>query len=187
MRSILLAVGLAALLVLPAGALAKPNETEKNAAKQQCKAERGQSPATKEAFKAKYHSFDRCARHNAAEEENENEAAHDNAAKRCKAERADPGFDAAHENKTFEEFYGTNENGKNAYGKCVSNKAKKQKAEMDAEDHEDADDFKNAARECAAERKAIGVEAFAAEHGTNGNKRNAFGKCVARKTQESSD
>jgi hypothetical protein len=57
---------------------------------------------------------------------------------------------------------------------------------MDAEDHEDADDFKNAARECAAERKAIGVEAFAAEHGTNGNKR-AFGKCVASKTRESSD
>jgi hypothetical protein len=186
MRSILVTVGLATLLVLPAGALAKPNETEKNAAKQQCKAERGQSPATKEAFKAKYHSFDRCARHNAAEEENENEAAHDNAAKRCKAERADPGFAAAHENKTFEEFYGTNENGKNAYGKCVSNKAMKQKAEMDAEDHEDADDFKNAARECAAERKAIGVEAFAAEHGTNGNKRNAFGKCVASNTEESS-
>jgi hypothetical protein len=187
MRSILVAVGLAALLVLPAGALAKPNETEKNAAKQQCKDERGQSPATHEAFKAKYHSFDRCARQNAAEEENENEAAHDNAAKRCKAERADPGFAAAHGGKTFGEFYGTNENGKNAYGKCVSDKAKKHKAEMDAEDQEDADEFKNAARECAAERKKVGVEAFVAEHGTNGNKHNAFGKCVASKTQESSD
>jgi hypothetical protein len=187
MRSILVTVGLAALLVLPAGAMAKPNGTEKNAAKQQCKAERGQSPATHEAFKAKYHTFARCARQNAAEEERENEAAHDNAAKRCKAERADPGFAAAHGGKTFEEFYGTNENGKNAYGKCVSEKAKEQKAEMDAEDQEDADEFKNAAKECAAERKKIGVEAFAAEHGTNGNKRNAFGKCVARKTKESSD
>jgi hypothetical protein len=182
----LVTIGLAALLVLPAGAMAKPNGTEKNAAKQQCKVERGHSPATYEAFKAKYHSFSRCARHNAAEEENENEAAHDNAAKQCKAERADSGFAAAHEDETFEEFYGTNENGKNAYGKCVSNKAKKQKAEMDAEDHEDADDFKNAAGECAAERKAIGVEAFAAEHGTNGNKRNAFGKCVASNTEQSS-
>jgi hypothetical protein len=187
MRSILVTVGLAALLVLPAGAMAKPNETEKNAAKQQCKAERGQSPATHEAFKAKYHSFDRCARRNAAEEENENEAAHDNAAKQCKAERADPDFAAAHENETFEEFYGTNQNGKNAYGKCVSKKAKEQKTEMDAEDQEDADEFKNAAKECAAERKDIGVEAFAAEHDTNGNKRNAFGKCVASKTRESSD
>jgi hypothetical protein len=185
MKSILVAVGLAAVLVVPAGVLAKPNETEKNAAKQQCKAERGRSPATHEAFKAKYHSFDRCARQNAAEEENENEAAHDNAAKRCKAERADPDFAAAHEDKTFEEFYGTNENGKNAYGKCVSNKAKEQKAEMDAEDQEDVDEFKNAAQECAAERKKIGVEVFAAEHGTNRNKRNAFGKCVAGKTQES--
>ena len=187
MRSILVAVGLAALLVLPAGALAKPNETEKSAAKQQCKAERGQSPATHEAFNAKYHTFGRCARQNAAEEETENETAHDNAAKRCKAERADSGFAAAHGGKTFEEFYGTNKNGKNAYGKCVSDKAKKQKAEMDAEDQEDADEFKNAARECAAERKKIGVEAFAAEHGTNGNKHNAFGKCVASETQKSSD
>jgi hypothetical protein len=186
MRSILVAVGLAALLVLPAGALAKPNETEKNAAKRQCKAERGQSPAPKEAFKAKYHSFDRCARHNAAEEESENEAAHDNAAKRCKAERADPGFAAAHGGKTFEEFYGTNKNGKNAYGKCVSNKAKQQKAEMDAEDQQDADEFKNAAKKCAAERKEIGVDAFAAEYGTNRNGRNAFGKCVASKAEDSS-
>jgi hypothetical protein len=187
MRSILVTVGLAALLVSPAATMAKPNETEKKAAKQQCKAERGHSPATKEAFKAKYHSFDRCARHNAAEEENENEAAHDNAAKQCKAERADPNFAAAHGDKTFEEFYGTNENGKNAYGKCVSNKAKEQKAEMDAKDEQDADEFKNAAKECAAERKDIGVEAFAEEHGTNRNKRNAFGKCVASKTQEASN
>jgi hypothetical protein len=187
MRSILVTVGLAALLVLPAGAMAKPNGTEKNAAKQQCKVERGHSPAAHEAFKAKYHSFSRCARHNAAEEENENEAAHDNAGKQCKAERADPGFAAAHEDETFEEFYGTNENGKNAYGKCVSNKAKEQKAEMDAKDEQDADEFKNAAKECAAERKDIGVEAFAEEHGTNRNKRNAFGKCVASKTQEASN
>ena len=41
---------------------------------------------------------------------------------------------ATHDGKTFEQFYGKNKNGKNAYGKCVSTKAKQKKAEMDAED-----------------------------------------------------
>ena len=55
-----------------------------------------------------------------------------NAAKECKAEQADPAFADSHEGKTFDEFYGTNGNpnkpnngtGKNAFGKCVSSKAK---------------------------------------------------------------
>ena len=55
-----------------------------------------------------------------------------NAAKECKAEQADPAFADAHEGKTFDEFYGTNGNPKketpgalkNAFGKCVSSKAK---------------------------------------------------------------
>lgn len=29
---------------------------------------------------------------------------------------------AEHEGKTFEQFYGTNKNGRNAFGKCVSSK-----------------------------------------------------------------
>lgn len=187
MTSILVTIGLAGALVLPVGATAKPNETDKSAAKRQCRAERGQSPATREAFNAKYDSFNRCARHNAAEEETESEAAHKNAAKQCKAERSDPGFAATHESKTFEQFYGTNKNGKNAYGKCVSKKAKQQKAGMDSEDQQAIHEFKNGAKECASERNEIGVERFAAEYGTNHNKHNAFGKCVARSTQESGD
>jgi hypothetical protein len=54
-----------------------------------------------------------------------------NAAKECKAERADANFAGSHGGKTFEQFYGTNgDNGKgagkgngNAFGKCVSSKA----------------------------------------------------------------
>jgi hypothetical protein len=45
-----------------------------------------------------------------------------NAAKQCQAESADPNFAATHDGKTFEEFYGTNKNGRNAFGKCVSGK-----------------------------------------------------------------
>ncbi len=47
-----------------------------------------------------------------------------NAAKKCKAERADPNFAASHGGKTFAQFYGKNANLRNAFGKCVSAYAK---------------------------------------------------------------
>jgi hypothetical protein len=185
MKTTLVAIALAAALVLPAGAAANPNQAEKRAAKQECGAERGKSEATREAFSAKYRSFSRCVKRHAADEDAENDAAHRNAAKECKAERKDPDFAATHDGKTFEEFYGTNANGRNAYGKCVSQKARAKKAEMDEEDAEEAREFRNAAKECAAERKEAGADAFAERYGTNRNKRNAFGKCVSSKTNES--
>ncbi len=40
-------------------------------------------------------------------------------------------------------------------------------------------DFKNAAKYCKAVRASKGVEAFAAQYGTNKNKKNAHGKCVS--------
>jgi len=89
-----------------------------------------------------------------------------NAAKACKAERASLGADA------FAAKYGTNANKKNAYGKCVSETARKLTAEQQAE--------KNAAKACKAERASIGADAFAAKYGTNANKKNAFGKCVSK-------
>jgi hypothetical protein len=188
MKRITLAIGLVAALALPALATAKPPADQANmqAAHAQCKTERGATKATREAFKAKYHSMSRCVRENAAEEAAEEAAAHKNAAKECKAEAADPGFADEHEGKTFAEFYGTNRNGKNAYGKCVSAKAKEKKAEMDAEDTEQAEDFKNAAKACAAERRSLGTSEFADKYGTNRNKRNAFGKCVSKHTADDS-
>ena len=48
----------------------------------------------------------------------------ENAAQQCRAERSDPNFAAGHEGDSFTEFYGTNKNKKNAFGKCVSKKAK---------------------------------------------------------------
>lgn len=177
MTKILAAIGIAATLAVPAGAMAKPDQSEKRAAKQQCKAERGKSKATRQAFKLKYRSFSRCVRQNAAEEEAENKAAHKNAAKECRAEReayADP----------FAKKYGKNKNGKNAFGKCVSSKARAKKAEMDAEDKQEVAEFKNAAKRCAKERDED-LEAFREAYGTNENGRNAFGKCVSSKTRES--
>jgi hypothetical protein len=81
--------------------VAKPDHADKRAAIKQCKAERGKTKATRTAFKAKYHSFSRCVRQNAAEEHAEKQAALKNAAKQCKAERADPDFAASHDGKSF--------------------------------------------------------------------------------------
>jgi hypothetical protein len=179
----------AAVLVLPAGAVAKPDHADKRAAIAQCKQERGKTKATRQAFKAEYHSFSRCVRENTTEEAAERRAALKNAAKQCRAERADEGFAADHGGKTFREFYGTNKNGKNAYGKCVSSKARELKAAEDADDAQEVQAFKNAAKECAAERAddnfaaGHGGKTFEEFYGTNRNKRNAFGKCVSGKSQ----
>jgi hypothetical protein len=185
MKTILIAVLGAALLVLPAGAVAKPDHGDKRAAIKQCKAERGKTKATRKAFKAKYHSFSRCVRQNAAEERAEKQAALKNAAKECKAERADADFPATHDGKSFAEFYGTGKHGKNAYGKCVSQKAREHKQAADEADKQEVQAFKNAAQQCAAERSdsgfpaAHGGKSFDEFYGTNPNKRNAFGKCVS--------
>ena len=180
----------ALVLAVPAGAVAKPDQSERHAAITQCKTERGKTKATRDAFKAKYHSFSRCIHQNAIEEEAEVNSSLRNAAQQCKAERADADFAAEHEGKTFAHVYGTNKNGKNAYGKCVSGKAHELKAAEDAEDRQEVTEFKNAARECGAERADEGFAAghdgktFAEFYGTNANKRNAFGKCVSSKTDD---
>jgi len=189
MKTILIAVLGAAVLVLPAGAVAKPDHSDKRAAIKQCKAERGKTKATRKAFKAKYHSFSRCVRQNAAEEHAEKQAALRNAAKECKAERSDPDFATTHEGKSFEEFYGSGKRGKNAYGKCVSTKAREHKEAADEADEQEVKAFKNAAQQCAAERSDPNFAAthdgksFDEVYGTNRNKRNAFGKCVSSHSQ----
>jgi hypothetical protein len=92
-----------------------------------------------------------------------------NAAKECKAERAvDPA--------AFAEKYGTNENNKNAYGKCVSGKAR-------AATEEETEERVNAAKTCKALR-ADDSAAFEAKYGT---KKNAFGKCVSATAKAAQD
>ena len=105
-----------------------------------------------------------------------------NAAQQCKAEQADPNFAATHGGLTFDQFYGTNINDRNGFGKCVSGKVQAAQAVQQTQ-------LQNAAQECRAER---GDANFAADHGgksfedfygTNRNKRNAFGKCVSGKAK----
>jgi hypothetical protein len=93
------------------------------------------------------------------------EVAQTNAAQTCRAERdADPAG--------FAERYGANENKKNAYGKCVSGKARE--ATKNA-----ATDRANAAQTCKALKKAE----RAAFDQAYGSKKNAFGKCVSAKAK----
>ena len=103
------------------------------------------------------------------------QSAEKNAAKACKAERGTTAQSMA----AFKAKYGTNANKANAFGKCVSGKAKKAE-EQEAEEQEEARD--NAAKKCKAERgtTAQSIEAFKNKYGTNANKANAFGKCVSK-------
>jgi hypothetical protein len=114
MKRIAVAIGLMAVLALPAGVGAKPNNEAERAAQKQCKAERGKTRATREGFKASYRSMSRCVAEKTAEEQAEREQAKSNAARDCKAERQSLGQQA------FADRHGDNANKKNAFGKCVS-------------------------------------------------------------------
>ena len=137
MRRAFIAVAALAMFAVPATAVAKPTKTDRTNAAKECKAERAEDPA---AFRTKYgtnkngnNAYGKCvskkAKANKAEADQQ-EAQQDqqrvNAAKQCKAERSDANFAAGHDGKSFSDFYGTNKNKKNAFGKCVSKKAQEQ-------------------------------------------------------------
>jgi hypothetical protein len=97
----------------------------KNAAKK-CKAERAHDP---DAFATKYgtnvnkrNAFGKCVSQNAKDETEQDQEETLNAAKDCKKERGT----AADSMKAFADKYGTNANKRNAFGKCVSQKAEEQ-------------------------------------------------------------
>lgn len=99
-----------------------------------------------------------------------------NAAKECRAERGS----MAATREAFRVRYGTNKNGRNAFGKCVSARARAEAKQRIAAP-------KNAAKECAAERSQLGEAAFAAKYGSGKKGKNAFGKCVSGKSKANKD
>ena len=196
-RMIVGAAWLVALAIPAAASADRPTQTDQRNAAQECRFERGSQAATQLAFRVKWGTnasgrtpFGRCVSATAREEAQERQQARANAAKECQVERAmsDEDFKAVaeHEGKTFEQFYGTNENLSNAFGKCVSTKAKANKQEMDKGDREDAEDIKEAAQACMAEREAD-LDDFRDEYGTNQNNRNAFGRCVSQKVRDAQE
>jgi len=91
------------------------------------------------------------------------------ASEQCKSERTGMGKTA------FNALYGTNANKSNAFGKCVSKRAK-------ATDSAAAAAKTNASKECDAE-EAADAAAFKTKYGTGKNGKNAHGKCVSTKAK----
>jgi hypothetical protein len=187
MKKITVSIGLAVALALPVSALAKPNpdQADKRAAKAECTTLRGNTDATREAFLTKFRNFGACVTKRAVEEAVEEQNAHTNAAKDCKTERGT----TTESRQAFAEQYGTNGRtgttgfGRNAFGKCVSEKAKAKEHAADVKDQQEATEWKNAAKECDAARGDTDASR-AAFAGTWGTDENAFGKCVSETAEE---
>lgn len=114
------------------------------------------------------------------------------AAKTCKALRAATADEqtAALAGKTFAQAYGTRAN---AFGKCVSDKARKlasaaaqaaEQAALEAAKQNAATTCKAWAADAAAPQEALGGKSFA---DTYGKSKNAYGKCVSAQAQAGSE
>jgi hypothetical protein len=171
MKKLLILV--AALAVLAPAALAAEVGSQGTSPAQACKTELNTLGAA--TFKSLYAPTGNNAMGKCVSKHQQSAAANRvNAAKACKAEQEQSAdtFKAAHGGKTFGEFYGKNENDRNAYGKCVSSKASKADAQQEAA-------LLNAAKTCKKERDADRT-AFTAKYG--GKASSAFGKCVSSKS-----
>jgi hypothetical protein len=158
MRKTVFTLALAAMLVVPAAAMAAPTKADSKAASKQCHAERAAAD-TKANFLAMgdpdYKNFGDCVSRGAKEEAAERKAA-----------RAAARAECASEPKGKER------------AACVKAATKANKAEADAQDSERV----NAAKACRAEQSD--AAAFATAYGTG---KNAFGKCVSKKAQAQND
>jgi hypothetical protein len=175
MKRYLILGAAAVAFAIPAGALADTVPTAQGLAVNACKTQQLQLGVA--TFKATYggaaNAFGKCV----SKTTRADNANLTNAAAACKAEQAtsDADFQAAHDGKTFAAFYGVNGSTKgkgadsNAYGKCVSAKAK---AATTAETQATI----AAAKACKAQRTAS-ASTFASTYGA---KANAFGVCVSR-------
>lgn len=99
-----------------------------------------------------------------------------NAAQECRSER---GTTSA-SREAFKARYGTNANKNNAFGKCVSARAK-------AEERQRSAAGSNASKDCKAEAAQLGEAAFAAKYGSGKKGKNAHGKCVSLKAKAKKD
>jgi hypothetical protein len=171
-KRILVLAALVASLVVPAGALAAgPSKADRTNAAKQCRAERGTTSATREAFAAEYgtnankrNAFGKCVSQKAREEQRERRAARRKARKACLAD----------------EKKGA------AYRRCVIRRARAEKRKMDRADRAARVKQRNAAKECDEERGDTSASraAFAAKYGKNANDKNAFGKCVSQRARD---
>jgi hypothetical protein len=170
-----LIVSVLAALIVPAASLGDPDGQDRENAARACRAIR--ATLGPELFRQSYgtvqskrrNAFGRCvSQWTRAEHQNRTSAR-----QACRAEQVDANFPATHDGKTFPEYYGSGPKNRNAFGKCVSSKAK-------AASDEARQNTVNAARSCKAERAELGAGPFREKYGRNASDRNAFGKCVSQ-------
>jgi hypothetical protein len=157
-------VAVLAAAIAPAAALA--STSDQSSASKDCTALQAKMGTA--AFNQAYSSFGACVSRFAPLEQNNATSA--NTA--CTAEQSDANFAANHGGKTFDQFYGTGHSTKNAFGNCVSTKAK-------ASSQAEQQGRLNPAQTCRAQRTAMGTATFDKTYGKNANDKNAFGKCVS--------
>jgi hypothetical protein len=165
-RIVVVTVLVVAAAAVAAGTAAPGTDATKNASAA-CNALKAKMGAT--AFGQAYSTFGRCVSILAqVEQQNVNSA---QAA--CSSEQNDPTFAVGHSGQTFDQFYGKGPKGKDAFGNCVSAKAKaSSKAEQQSRP--------NPARTCRSLRTQLGATLFAQSYGKNAHDRNAMGKCVSK-------
>jgi hypothetical protein len=183
MRKTVITIAIATLGALGAAAPALAGDTTTPAptpsAQEQCRAERDQMG--QEVFRATYgtnhnrrNAFGKCVSKREHATKQARKEARRNASQECRAQ-------AAQDPAAFAHQYGTGKNGRNAHGRCVSQKAA-EKAAAAVEQQVAAD--VNAARACKGEREADPA-AFKETYGTGHGRRNAFGRCVSQKARQS--
>jgi hypothetical protein len=163
-----------AFAVAPGVALANGSQ---QSAEKQCRQERTSMGA--KAFAELYgtnkngrNAFGKCVSHRTRQDQSDQANAQSNASKQCRAERqSDPA--------AFKAKYGTNKNGNNAFGKCVSTTARQDANRQEAQQTQAET---NAAKQCRTEQQSDPA-GFKSKYGTNHTGRNAFGKCVSSKAK----
>lgn len=166
-RLIVVLVAAALLAPVAASAGTSPNVTSARADCAKLRAAMGVP-----AFSHAYSTFGACVSSYAPVEKQVNVSA----TATCTALQADPNFASTHNGQTFDQYYGTGKQKKNAFANCVSAVAK---ADRQAEQQ----GRMNPARTCRALRTQLTASVFNKTYSKNANSRNAFGKCVAATAQ----
>ena len=156
----------AALVIALASAAAAVGSDASSNAKAACTTLRAKMGPT--AFAHTYSSFGACVSSLAPLEQKNVTSANG----LCAAEQNDTAFAASHNGQTFDQFYGAGKKGKNAFGNCVSTKAK-------AASQAEQQSRPNPSRSCRGLRTQMGAQAFTALYGKNATARNSYGKCVS--------
>jgi hypothetical protein len=170
MTRVLVAVGAIAALLVPVTATANVTRTDQQNAKKECKALRkaaGKTNFARLMRTSKRKAYGLCVKRKSRERHQ----AHANAVKTCRALIHDELVDPSQP-----WFPQLNHNKSNAFGKCVSWNARKNKEDMDGHDQ----DVSNAVKTCCALTHDELVDPSQPWFPLlNHNKSNAFGKCVS--------